>query len=196
MMMTVKGYGAWRVAGGLLGCMMMGAPGIAAANADKAANPVPIEMQADLLLITGSTKAASTSTTTSDYCKSLGPAAGEARMKWQADQLKKLERQVETATAELEQRRKELQDWITRRDDFIKRANEQLIAIYRSIKPEVAAAQLSELNDETASAILLKLDARVASRIFDELPGPRAARLVSLIAGASALASQSGEQTK
>lgn len=169
---------------------------IAAANGGAQADATVENLPADLLLITGSTQAAGTSATASDYCKSLGPAAGEARMKWQADQLSRLERQVEDATAELEQRRKELQGWIKRRDDFIRRANDQLIAIYRSIKPEVAALQLSELDDETASAILLKLDARVASRIFDELPGPRAARLVTLISGASAFPSQSDGQAK
>lgn len=183
-------------AGFLFGMLILVAPVHAAGGDGNTADALPTGTQADLLLITGSTQAAGKPVTASDYCKSLGPAAGEARMKWQADQLKKLGRQVDEATAELEKRRKELQDWINRRDDFIKRANDQLIAIYRSIKPEVAAAQLSELDDETASAILLKLDARVASRIFDELPGPRAARLVTLISGASAFSTSSGGQTK
>jgi flagellar motility protein MotE (MotC chaperone) len=183
-------------AGVVLGLFMWVEPGLSAETDDKASLGLPAGIQADLLLITGSTQAADKAVTASDYCKSLGPAAGEARLKWQADQLRKLERQVEEATSELEQRRKELQDWISRRDDFIKRANDQLIAIYRTIKPEVAAAQLSELDDETASAILLKLDARIASRIFDELAGPRAARLVTLISGASAFSSSPDGQNE
>jgi flagellar motility protein MotE (MotC chaperone) len=158
-----------------------------AAGSQVPALPAPplLEPLADRLLITGSTDAADKARTASDYCKALSDVAGEARLKWQADQLEKLGASVREATAELEAKRAELELWIKRRDEFVNKATASLTEIFKLMKPDAAAAQLDEVDDVTAAAILLKLQPRVSSRIFNELPSKRAARLVAVMSGAA-----------
>ena len=155
-----------------------------------------VEPESDLLLITGSVSTPGMPKTATDYCESFRDVASEARFGWQASKLEELQNEVAKATDKLESERQELQRWVDRRDRFISRANEQLIAIYQKMKPDVAAGHISELDDETASALLLKLQPRVTSLIFNEMTAARAARLVSLISGASKYASVSEKKTK
>ena len=154
-------------------------------DAEQAGAPVVLEPLVDHLLITGSTDDADKPRTASDYCKALGEVAGEARLKWQADQLQKLGASVREATAELEAKRVELELWIKRRDEFVNKATESLTDIFKLMKPDAAAAQLDGVDDVTAAAILLKLQPRISSRIFNELPSKRAARLVTVMSGAT-----------
>ncbi len=155
-----------------------------------------IDHKADLLLITGSVSTPGMPETAIDYCESFRDVASEARFGWQASRLEELQTEVANATDKLESERQRLQRWVDRRDRFINRANEQLIAIYQKMKPDVAAGHISELEDETAAALLLKLQPRVTSLIFNEMTAARAARLVSLISGASKYASVGAKNTK
>lgn len=160
------------------------------------AQEVGLDQKADLLLITGSVSTPGIPNTANDYCENFRDVASEARFGWQASRLEELQSKVAKATDRLESERQELQRWVDRRDRFVNRANDQLIAIYQKMKPDVAAGHISELDDETASALLLKLQPRVTSLIFNEMTAERAARLVSLISGASRYASVSEKKTK
>ena len=65
----------------------------------------------------------------------------------------------------------------------MKHATEIIVGIYAHMRPEVAATQLSALDDATAAAVLAQLNARQASAILNEIAPDRAAHLVTTISG-------------
>jgi flagellar motility protein MotE (MotC chaperone) len=122
------------------------------------------------------------------YCVNIANAAADARLAWQKKTLAGIEQEVEKRIALLETKTAELQKWVTRRDDFVKRARESLVLIYSRMRPDAAAMQLVAMEEETASAVLLKLDANVASKILNEMEPAQAARLTATISGAAKIA--------
>lgn len=117
------------------------------------------------------------------FCANIADAAADARFAWEARTLKDLEAEVETATAALEAKRAELQEWVTRRQEFQNLAQQGVVDIYSRMRPEAAAAQLSALDERTAAAVLIKLNSRVASAILAEMDTPRAVSLAEVISG-------------
>ena len=115
------------------------------------------------------------------FCANIVDAAGDARFAWEAKTLKDLKAEIETATADLEKKRVELQDSLTRRDAFQKLAEQSVVDIYAKMRPEAAAAQLGALDERTAAAVLIKLNSRAASAILAEMDVPRAVSLAQLI---------------
>ncbi|MBN9054925.1 MAG: MotE family protein, partial [Rhizobiales bacterium] len=97
----------------------------------------------------------------------------------------KLQKDVDERIKTLEARRAEYQDWLKRRNDFLKSAEAGLVEIYRKMKPDAAAAQLAELDPEIASAIVMKLPPRQSSTILGEMPADKAAALTRIIASAT-----------
>ena len=117
------------------------------------------------------------------FCTNIGDAASDARFAWEARTLKDLKAEIEAATAALEAKRAELQESLARRDEFQKRAEQNVTEIYSKMRPEAAAAQLAALDERTAAAVLIKLNSRAASAILGEMDIPRAVSLAELIAG-------------
>jgi flagellar motility protein MotE (MotC chaperone) len=115
------------------------------------------------------------------FCANIVDAASDARFAWEAKTLKDLKSEVETATADLEKKRTELQDSLTRRAEFQKLAEQSVVDIYAKMRPEAAAAQLAALDERVAAAILIKLNSRAASAILAEMDVPRAVSLAGLI---------------
>ena len=66
--------------------------------------------------------------------------------------------------------------------------------VYAKMRPETAAAQLSELNELAAAAILTKLSPRNSSAVFNEMETKKAARLAAIIAGAAEVRVRAGEK--
>ena len=163
---------------------------LALAGAAQAAGPAP---RGDLdLLVTGTVTRAEEADPGRGYCKEFRDAAADARFAWQAAELKKLAGEVEAATAELEVKRRALEDWVGRRETFIAQASAHLVGIYGKMKPDAAAGQLAVVDEATAAALLMQLDARTASAVFGEMEPKRAARLVRIMSGASELAVRRG----
>lgn len=117
------------------------------------------------------------------FCQNVAAAAAEARNAWQAKKLVDLQEQVTKTIADLRERETALKEVLARRDDSLKHAGATLVGIFAKMKPDTAAAQLSELDDETAAAVLQQLNPRAASAILDEIKPDRAVRLVNTIAG-------------
>jgi flagellar motility protein MotE (MotC chaperone) len=148
---------------------------VAALSSAAAEEPAPAPVQQD-------------TTPASDaeaFCANITDPAADARFAWEAKTLKDLTAEVETATAALEAKRAELQEWVTRLDEFQKLAQQSVVDIYSKMRPEAAAAQLSALDERTAAAVLMKLNSRVASTILAEMDTPRAVSLAEVIAGDS-----------
>jgi len=115
------------------------------------------------------------------YCANIADAAADARFAWQKETLTSLERQIEDRIKILEQKRAEYEEWLQRRNEFLAKADESLIAIYARMRPDAAALQLANMNEETAAAIIAKLNPRAASAVLNEMEPARAAHLTNFI---------------
>lgn len=113
----------------------------------------------------------------SGYCANIADAAADARFAWQKEQLAAMERQVEERIKLLEEKRAEYEAWLKRRNEFLAKADESVVAVYAKMRPDAAALQLANMPDEAAAALLTKLNARTASAILSEMEAARAANL-------------------
>ncbi len=137
------------------------------APADKAAAERPIDPDAGL------------------YCASVAPSIVEARIAWQTKRLAELDSQVRQRIADLEKAEAAAREWISKRDELMKTAQDGVVAIYAKMDPESAAQQISALDDRIAAAILGKLKPSAASAILGQMEAERASRLAGLIGGAN-----------
>jgi flagellar motility protein MotE (MotC chaperone) len=119
------------------------------------------------------------------FCGNIADPARDQRYVLQKQELDKLRADVDTRIAELEKRKAEYQDWLKRRDDFLKQAEAGLTDIYKKMKPDAAALQLQDVKIEVAAAIIMKLGARQSSLILNEMDPQKAAVLANIIASAS-----------
>ena len=119
------------------------------------------------------------------YCVNVADATADARYAWQKKTLADLEQELDKRMMLLEAKAAETRDWLTRRDEFAKKARDGLILIYARMRPDAAAAQLSAMDEETAAAVINRLDPRNASGIMSEMEPAKAARLTAIIAGAA-----------
>ena len=118
------------------------------------------------------------------YCANIADAAADARFAWQKEQLAAMERQVEERIRLLEEKRAEYEAWLKRRNEFLAKADESVVAIYAKMRPDAAALQLSNMPEDNAAAILVKLNARTASAVLAEMEASRAAALARKMAEA------------
>jgi flagellar motility protein MotE (MotC chaperone) len=120
---------------------------------------------------------------TEQYCASLIDTARDARFARQKAAIEGLEKDLEERIAQLEAKRAEYEKWLTRREEFLRKADESVIAVISQMRPDAAAAQLTVMGDDPAAAILAKLNPRVASAIMNEMDSTRAARLTGVMVG-------------
>lgn len=117
------------------------------------------------------------------YCESIRVPAQEARVRWQAQALLDIEDRIEERMRELAALRGEYEQWLARREEFLRKAEDGVIEIYARMRPDAAAAQLASMDNETASAVIAKLNPRQASAILNEMEPGRAAQLTKTVAG-------------
>nr|QDP21889.1 hypothetical protein FNV92_06795 [Bradyrhizobium cosmicum] len=117
------------------------------------------------------------------FCSNVADPAVDARLAWQLKELEKAETLLRERIAEVEAKRAEYEKWMALRDDFLKKAEAQVVEIYSRMKPDAAATQIAGMADETAAAVLAKLSPRSSSAIFNEMETARAAHLADLLGG-------------
>lgn len=117
------------------------------------------------------------------YCEAVADAAADARFAWQVQTLEAMRVEIEERAALLEQKRAETEDWLTRRQEFLDRTEERVVAIYARMNAEAAASQIAAMQDDAAVALLTKIDTRRASAIMGEMESARAAHLTNVITG-------------
>ncbi len=74
----------------------------------------------------------------------------------QKQDLEKLQEDINERVAILEARKAEYEDWLQRRNDFLKQAETNLVEVYKTMKADAAAPQLQELDPGMAAAIIMK----------------------------------------
>lgn len=119
------------------------------------------------------------------FCGSIIEPARDQRYLMQKQELEKLQADVDSRIAVLEERKAEYEDWLKRRHDFMKQAEGQLVEIYRKMPADAAAPQLQETNAILAAAIIMKLPPRQSSLILAEMEPEMAAKVASIMSSAS-----------
>lgn len=118
----------------------------------------------------------------SEYCLNISDKAAEERAARQAETLKTLEVRLDDKIKQLEERRSELQGWVEKQEKLRSGAEKELVDIYATMDPEVAARQMENIDAKLASSILRQLKPRQASAILNEMKAEKAATLVKMLA--------------
>lgn len=119
------------------------------------------------------------------FCTNIADAARDQRYLLQKKDLEKLQSQVDERIVTLEKRRAEYEDWLKRRNDFLKQAETGLVGIYKTMKPDAAASKLELVNPAIAAAIIMRLPPRQSSLILSEMNSEKAAVLTNVISSAT-----------
>ncbi len=143
-----------------------------AAEAAKASPPQPAAAAAD-----------ATTANADAYCKNIANQAADARYARQAESLAAMTKALDERIAALEAKRADYEKWVATRQDFLKRADESVVAIYSQMRPDAASQQIAVMGEDAAAAILSKLQPRIASAILNEMDAVTAARLTNVMAG-------------
>lgn len=117
------------------------------------------------------------------FCANIADAALDARVAWQQKELEAAEVKLRQRIAELEAKRAEYEQWLKLREDFLKKAEDNVVEIYSRMNPDAAAQQIASMADDTAAAVLAKLRVRSASAILNEMEPARGAHLADTLAG-------------
>jgi flagellar motility protein MotE (MotC chaperone) len=115
------------------------------------------------------------------FCANIADAARDQRYQLQKDELGKLQTQVNDRIAVLEKRKGEYEDWLNKRNAFMKKAEAGLVDIYKKMKPDAAAPQLELLDPNLASAIIMKLKPSQSALILSEMDPKKAAMVTAIM---------------
>jgi len=118
------------------------------------------------------------------YCANIINIAADARIAWEMKRLDDLETQLKQKISEFSAKEAESKEWIAKREEFMKKAEDGVVAVYAKMEPEAAAAQLIVMDEATAAAVLSKLNPRVSSAILNEMDAGKAAKLTDLMSAA------------
>jgi flagellar motility protein MotE (MotC chaperone) len=119
------------------------------------------------------------------FCSNIVDAARDRRYSLQAQELEKLKLDIDERIKALEAKRLEYEEWLKRRDDFLTKAEDNVVKIYAKMKPDAAAERLAKVRIELAAGILMKLDPRQASTILNEMDSKAAAMITGVMASAT-----------
>ncbi|HTV71650.1 MAG TPA: MotE family protein [Rhizobiaceae bacterium] len=119
------------------------------------------------------------------FCSNIADAARDRRYALQAAELKELQAEIDKRMALLEEKRAEYEGWLKRREEFLDKAEDNIVQIYSRMKPDAAAERLEVLRAELAAGILMKLDSRKAGTILNEMDSKAAATLTTIMVSAT-----------
>jgi len=120
------------------------------------------------------------------FCANVVNIAADARIAWEMKRLDDLETQLRQKISEFSAKEAESKEWIAKREEFMKKAEDGVVAVYAKMEPEAAAAQLLLMDEAMAAALLSKLNPRVSSAILDEMDAGKAAKLTDLMSASGA----------
>ncbi len=118
------------------------------------------------------------------YCLNISDAATETRTAVLANRLSSMGTEVDDKLKKLDERIAVLRDWMTRRQQFLDSANDSLIKIFASMRPDAAALQFTEIGPGKAAAIISKLEPNNASAILAEMKPADAAKITLVLSSA------------
>jgi flagellar motility protein MotE (MotC chaperone) len=129
--------------------------------------------------------AGQTATEIERFCGGIADAARDRRYTLQAMELKKLQADIDERIKKLDEKRVEYEDWMKRRETFLAQAEDSVVKIYATMKPDAAAERLAALDVQLAAGIMMKLDTRKAGVILNEMDSKAAAAMTTIMAAAA-----------
>ncbi|WP_022708724.1 MotE family protein [Bartonella bovis] len=118
------------------------------------------------------------------FCDNIGSQAADARFQLQRQQLEQLRDQINERVKILEEKRREYEVWLEKRNEFLALAEDSLVEIISKMRPDAAAAQLALMSDLVAASLVLKLSPKISSAIMNELPPEKSAELTQILVSA------------
>jgi len=118
------------------------------------------------------------------FCGNIADAVRDRRHALQKAELERLQGEIDERLKALEEKRAEYEHWLKKRDDFMALAEESVVGVYRSMRPDAAAERLAELQVELAASILMKMEPRKAGVILNEMERRSAAAVTAVMAAA------------
>lgn len=118
-----------------------------------------------------------------NYCFNIADEATEARHAVLTEQLSEVEGKVDEKLDQLQLRIQKLRSWIERREQFLASANDSLVEIFQTMRPDSAASQLTEIGPGLAAAIIAKLEPKYSSAILAEMKPADAAKIATVLTG-------------
>ncbi|AYC99655.1 MotE family protein [Neorhizobium sp. NCHU2750] len=119
------------------------------------------------------------------YCNNIADAARDRRYALQKQDLEKLQSDVNDRIAVMEKRKTEYEDWLAKRNEFMKQAENGLVDMFKTMKPDTAAPQLEAMQPPLAAAIIMRLPPRQSGLILSEMDAKKAAAVATIIASAA-----------
>jgi flagellar motility protein MotE (MotC chaperone) len=119
------------------------------------------------------------------FCTNIAEPARDQRYLLQKQALDKLQADIDARIAVMDQRKAEYEDWLQRRNDFLAKADDGLVQIYKNMKPDAAAASLNDVKITIAAAIIMKLKPTQASLVLAEMDPQKAATVTNIMSSAS-----------
>jgi len=120
-----------------------------------------------------------------EFCANITDAARDRRHALQLKELEGLRKDIDNRIAQLEAKRAEYEEWLKRREEFMKSAQAGVVDIYSRMKADAAAERLADVEPMLAAAILMKLNTRQAGIILNEMNRKAAAELTGIMAAAA-----------
>ncbi|OPB30112.1 MotE family protein [Bartonella sp. WD12.1] len=124
------------------------------------------------------------------FCDNIGSQAADARFQLQRQQLQQLRDQIDERVKTLEEKRREYEVWLEKRNEFLSMAEDSLVEIISKMRPDAAAAQLALMSDLVAASLVLKLSPKISSAIMNELPPEKSAELTQILVSAQQTSSK------
>jgi flagellar motility protein MotE (MotC chaperone) len=122
---------------------------------------------------------------TERFCANIQDEARERRYALKEAELKDIASEIDVKMKALEEKRAEFEAWQTRREEFAKLATDNLVDIYKKMRPAAAAERLAVLSTDLSASILMKLPSRQAGVILNEMEPETVAAITAIMAASS-----------
>lgn len=116
-----------------------------------------------------------------NYCLNILDEAKETRNAILTKRLTGLEKEIDQKLDLMAERIDTLKIWTKRREDFLSKANDSLVQIFQSMRPDAAASQLTEIGPAMSAAIIAKLEPKYSSAILTEMKPVDAAKITMVL---------------
>ncbi len=119
------------------------------------------------------------------FCANIQDEARERRYALKEAELAAIAAQIDEKMKALEGKRAEFEAWQKRREEFAMLATDNLVEIYKKMRPAAAAERLAVLSADLSASILMKLPSRQAGVILNEMAPETVAAITAIMAASS-----------
>jgi flagellar motility protein MotE (MotC chaperone) len=119
------------------------------------------------------------------FCANIQDEARERRYALKEAELTAIAAEIEQKMKALEAKRAEFEIWQKRREAFAMLATDNLVDIYKKMRPAAAAERLAVLSTDLSASILMKLPSRQAGVILNEMSPDTVAAITAIMAASS-----------